>query len=104
MSVPIDITDDTLASSLVPVQCASLAPPAEVLRLFRRYTLTHTHTCAHTHTHPAGAGSERQEEEKKRTQTTGQRPRQRREGKETNGPQEPTYTRRDGPNQHRALT
>ena len=28
MSVPIDITDDTLASSLVPVQCASLAPPA----------------------------------------------------------------------------
>ena len=30
MSVPIDITDDTLASSLVPVQCASLAPPAEI--------------------------------------------------------------------------
>ena len=28
VSVPIDITDDTLASSLVPVQCASLAPPA----------------------------------------------------------------------------
>ena len=47
MSVPIDITDDTLASSLVPVQCASLAPPAvlknlglEVLRLFRRYAHT----------------------------------------------------------------
>ena len=52
MSIPIDITDDTLASSLVPVQCASLAPPAEVLRLFRRYTLTHTHPRAHTHTRP----------------------------------------------------
>ena len=52
MSVPIDITDDTLASSLVPVQCASLAPPAlfkkgeegrkkkEVLHLSRCYTHT----------------------------------------------------------------
>ena len=59
MSVPIDITDDTLASSLVPVQCASLAPPAkketenwisgcttqnaewiEVLHLFRCFTHT----------------------------------------------------------------
>ena len=49
MSVPIDITDDTLASSLVPVQRASLAPPAlfkkgeegrkkkEVLHLSRCY-------------------------------------------------------------------
>ena len=58
MSVPIDITDDTLASSLVPVQCASLAPPAlfkkgeegrkkkEVLHLSRCYT----------HTHPAEPG------------------------------------------------
>ena len=56
MSVPIDITDDTLASSLVPVQCASLAPPAtrfkkgedrrkkkrKVLHLLRCYTHTHT--------------------------------------------------------------
>ena len=52
MSVPIDITDDTLASSLVPVQRASLAPPAlfkkgeegrkkkEVLHLSRCYTHT----------------------------------------------------------------
>ena len=52
MSVPIDITDDTLASSLVPVQCASLAPSAlfkkgeegrkkkEVLHLSRCYTHT----------------------------------------------------------------
>ena len=38
MSVPIDITDDTLASSLVPVQCASLAPPALVFRLERERT------------------------------------------------------------------
>ena len=56
MSVPIDITDDTLASSLVPVQCASLAPPALVFRLERERTegrkrekfyiyldVTHTH-------------------------------------------------------------
>ena len=54
MIVPIDITDDTLASSLVPVQCASLAPPAlfkkgeegrkkkEVLHLSRCHTHTHT--------------------------------------------------------------
>ena len=79
MSIPIDITDDTLASSLVPVQCASLAPPAlfkkgrrqkkkkEVLHLSRCYTHTHTpgragktlkgkrkkkaETHTHTHTH-----------------------------------------------------
>ena len=57
MSVPIDITDDTLASSLVPVQCASLAPPAlfkkgeegrkkkDVLHLSRCYTHTHRPLC-----------------------------------------------------------
>jgi len=37
MSVPIDITDETLASSFVPVQCASLAPPAlKITTLVRR--------------------------------------------------------------------
>ena len=45
MSVPIDITDDTLASSLVPVQCASVAPPAK----FYVYSDV-THTKKHTHT------------------------------------------------------
>ena len=61
MSVPIDITDDILASSLVPVQCASLAPPAlfkkgrrqkkkkEVLHLSRCCTHTHSLTPSLTH-------------------------------------------------------
>ena len=68
MSAPIDITDDTLASSLVPVQCASLAPPAkketenwisgcttqnaewiEVLHLFRCFTHTHKKTNRDAH-------------------------------------------------------
>ena len=45
MSVPIDITDDTLASSLVPVQCASLAPPAvERIGSFSSLQMFHTHT------------------------------------------------------------
>ena len=45
MSVPIDITDDTLASSLVPVQCASLAPPVEMDQKFHIFSdCTHTHT------------------------------------------------------------
>ena len=67
MSVPIDITDDTLASSLVPVQCASLAPPAlfkkgrrqkkkkEVLHLSRCYT--HTHSLTHPLTHSLRRGT-----------------------------------------------
>ena len=62
MSVPIDITDDTLASSLVPVQCASLAPPAlfkkgeegrkkkDVLHLSRCYTHTHHFVTHNSHT------------------------------------------------------
>ena len=53
MSVPIDITDDTLASSLVPVQCASLAPPAiEKTTSFTSIQMfhTHTHTPASTQT------------------------------------------------------
>ena len=32
MSVLIDITDDTLASLLVPVQCASLATPCTYIK------------------------------------------------------------------------
>ena len=42
MSVPIDITDDTLASSLVPVQVCIPGTPCkiEVLHLFRWYTHT----------------------------------------------------------------
>ena len=59
MSVPIDITDDTLASSLVPVQRASLAPPA----LFKKgeegrkkkKEILHLSRC-YTHTHPAKPG------------------------------------------------
>ena len=75
----IDITDDTLASSLVPVQCASLAPPA--LGLKREKTegrkrekfdiyldVTHTHTPGRSRVNP-----ERQEEEKS-GHTTGRRP------------------------------
>ena len=53
MSAPINITDDTLASLLVPVQCASLAPPAsnsngrrkqkvQILHLLTWFTHTHT--------------------------------------------------------------
>ena len=96
MSVPIDITDDTLASSLVPVQCASLAPPAtrvkkgedrrkkkrKVLHLLRCYT----HTPGQSRVNP-----ERQEEEKADTRrANGQK--QRRGGRGTDGPPEPTYT------------
>ena len=55
MSAPIDIRDNTLASSLVPVQCASLAAPVQVRR-GRRFTFVqgfHAHT--HTHTNrPSG--------------------------------------------------
>ena len=95
MSVPIDITDDTLASSLVPVQCASLAPPAlfkkgeegrkkkEVLHLSRCYT--------HTHTRQSRGNPERQEEEKS-GHTTGRRPKTAQGGRGTDGPPEPTYT------------
>ena len=61
MSVPIDITDDTLASSLVPVQCASLAPPAllegEKKEERKREKFYIYLDVTHTHTHPAGAGS-----------------------------------------------
>ena len=48
MSAPIDITDDTLASSLVPVQCASLAPPARSGSFASIITVdvTHTHAAA----------------------------------------------------------
>ena len=53
MSIPIDITDDTLASSLVPVQCASVAPPAK----FYVYSdVTHTKK---QHTHTVGPASSR---------------------------------------------
>ena len=41
MSVPIDITDDTLASSLVPVQCASLAPPANMIQKLETTKINH---------------------------------------------------------------
>ena len=49
MSVLIDITDDTLASLLVPVQCASLAPPALIstspgAKFNDSSEVTHTHT------------------------------------------------------------
>ena len=47
MSVHIDITNDTLASSLVSLQCASLAPPVEMdqkIYIFSDCTHTHTHT------------------------------------------------------------
>ena len=40
MSAPINITDDTLASLLVPVQCASLAPPATKVLKFKRQEKT----------------------------------------------------------------
>ena len=58
MSNPIDITDDTMASSLVPVQCASLAPPAllerekKEKRKRRSFTSTQMlHTHRHTRAH-----------------------------------------------------
>ena len=60
MSVPINITDDTLASSLVPVQCASLAPPAEwELEKLQKATVEvlHLFRCS-THTHPAKRGKQ----------------------------------------------
>ena len=61
MSVPIDVTDDTLASSLVPVQCASLAPPAvtmfkttkqglEFQTMAKELEVFHLFRCS-THTH-----------------------------------------------------
>ena len=94
MSVPIDITDDTLASSLVPVQCASLAPPAlfkkgeegrkkkEVLHLSRCYTHT-----------PGRAGKTLKGKRKKKSgHTTGSRPKTAQGGRGTDGPPEPTYT------------
>ena len=41
----IDITDAALASSLVPVQCASLAPPAKIQKdPYDSKGYTHTHT------------------------------------------------------------
>ena len=72
MSVPIDITDDTLASSLVPVQCASLAPPA--LGLKREKTEGRKREKFYiyldvTHTHPAGAGSNLKGKRKKKADT-----------------------------------
>ena len=57
----------------------------EVLHLFRCYT--------HTHTHPAGAGSTLKGKRKKKADTrraNGQK--QRRGGRGTDGPPEPTYT------------
>ena len=56
----------------------------EVLHLFRCYT--HTHTPGRSRDNP-----ERQEEEKS-GHTTGRRPKQRRGGRGTDGPPEPTYT------------
>ena len=51
---------------------------------------THTHT-THTHTRPEPGQPWKAKGRKKRTHTTGKRPRQRRGGKGTNGPPEPTY-------------
>jgi len=57
----------------------------EVLHLFRCYT----------HTHPAGTGSTLKGKRNKKADTNdGPRPKQRRGGKGTNGPPEPTYTAR----------
>ena len=97
MSVPIDITDDTLASSLVPVQCASLAPPATRFkkgedRRKKKRKVLHLLRC-YTHTHPARAGSTLKGKRKKKADTrraNGQK--QRRGGRGTDGPPEPTYT------------
>ena len=52
--------------------------------LFRCYT--------HTHTRPEPGQPWKARGRKKRTQTTGNRPKQRRGGKGTNGPPEPTIT------------
>ena len=105
MSVPIDITDDTLASSLVPVQCASLAPPAlfkkgeegrkkkEVLHLSRCYTHT-----------PGRAGETLKGKRKKKADTRradGQKQR-RGGGEQTDLRNQPT--RRNGPDKNRAHT
>ena len=94
MSVPIDITDDTLASSLVPVQCASLAPPAlfkKGRRQKKKKEVLHLSRC-YTHT-PGRAGKTLKGKRKKKADTRradGQK--QRRGGRGTDGPPEPTYT------------
>ena len=55
----------------------------EVFHLFRCYTPTHTR--------PEPGQPWKARGRKKRTQTTGKRPKQRRGGRGTNGPPEPTY-------------
>ena len=45
----------------------------------------------HTHTRPEPGQPRKAKGRKKRTQTTGKRPKQRRGGRGTNGPPEPTY-------------
>ena len=57
-------------------------------RSFTSIQMLHTHT----HTRPEPGQPWKARGRKKRTQTTGQRPKQRRGGKGTGGPPEPTYT------------
>ena len=108
MSVPIDITDDTLASSLVPVQCASLAPPATRVkkgedRRKKKRKVLHLLRC-YTHTHPARAGSTLKGKRKKKRTHEGQTAKNSAGGggEQTDLRNQPT--RRNGPDQNSAHT